>query len=177
MLLEQLGIALEILPANVDETLPPHLTPEEFVCALSLKKAGAVMAARKRSWVIGADTVVVIGGSILGKPKDRPDAKAMFRSLSGRFHSVFTGFTIGCTAEDRVETQVVESRVKFKDLTEDEINWYAETEEPYDKAGGYAIQGLGSFMVREIQGSYSNVVGLPVCEVVETLQHLNIVQF
>lgn len=177
MLLEQMGLDLEILPADVDETREEGQGPEAYVRALSLKKAAPIMEMRPNAWVIGADTIVVVDEDILVKPGDREEAMEMFRALSGRFHSVFTGFSVGCLEQDRVETRAVESRVRFKTLSEDEVRWYASTDEPYDKAGGYAVQGMGAFMIREIQGSWSNVVGLPVCEVVEVLEMLGVVQF
>jgi len=126
--------------------------------------------------VIGADTIVAIGSTILGKPKTRKDAVKMLERLSGAEHSVFTGFTIGHLTRKKTVTRVIETRVSFKQLSPREIQWYADTNEPYDKAGGYGIQGIGAFLVKSIQGSYSNVVGLPVCEVMDILQALDIIQ-
>lgn len=174
-LLEQMGLALEILPADVDETHPPGQGPDVFVRELSRKKAAAVMALRPRSWVIGADTVVVVDGEILGKPDGRKDAERMISRLSGRCHSVFTGYTVGHQTVEQIVTAAVETRVWFKPLSDAEIRWYTATAEPYDKAGAYGIQGLGACLVKEIRGSYANVVGLPVCEVMETLQSLQVI--
>ncbi|MGN1202566.1 MAG: Maf family protein, partial [Eubacterium sp.] len=110
--------------------------------------------------IIGADTVVAVGGKILGKPKDRNDAFEMLKMLSGKYHSVFTGVTV--IKPECTDTFSVETRVKFFDLTDKEINSYIDTGEPFDKAGGYGIQGKGSLLVEKIDGDYFNVVGLPI---------------
>jgi septum formation protein len=126
-------------------------------------------------WVLGADTVVAVDGKVLGKPGGFPEAEEMLRKLSRREHRVLTGFCIlrYPSLGEREGTAI--SRVKFKDLSEEEIRWYVHTGEPLDKAGGYAIQGRAAFMVEEVHGSYTNVVGLPLCEVVEALQELGAV--
>jgi len=124
------------------------------------------------AWVLGADTIVLINGEVLGKPRTKDEARAMLRKLSGRTHRVLSGFTILRKSAGTVFTDVVESRVIFKTLSAEEIEWYAETDEPYDKAGGYAAQGMGVSLIREIRGSYTNVVGLPLCEVVDALRQM-----
>jgi septum formation protein len=106
---------------------------------------------------------------MLGKPSSQDDARKMLQNLSGRTHQVYTGYAIQCIAENHLFSDAVKTDVKFKQLTDQEIEWYIHTKEPFDKAGAYAIQGLGTFLVREINGSYTNVVGLPVCEVIEHL--------
>lgn len=176
-LLTQMGLDLEILPANVDETMAPGLSPAAYVKILAEKKAAAVMQQRQQAWVLGADTIVVRDGEVLNKPRDPDEAVFMLEQLSGRIHSVFTGYAAGRHADGILVSRAVETRVVFRALTRHEILWYTGTNEPYDKAGGYAVQGLGAFLVKEIQGSWSNVVGLPVCEVIQTLVSLGAIQF
>jgi septum formation protein len=176
-LLTQMGLDLEILPADVDETLAPGPSPAAVVTALSEKKARAVMQQRKQAWVLGADTIVVKDKKILGKPKTQSEAVSMLQCLNGAAHSVFTGYAVGHHTRCKMVSCAIETRVVFKVLTNQEILWYTGTCEPYDKAGGYAVQGLGAFMVKEICGSWANVVGLPVCEVIQTLVSLGAIQF
>lgn len=144
--------------AAVDETLPAGITPAEAVLYLSAVKAAPF--ANEGDTVIGADTVVAIDGTILGKPRDEADSRRMLRLLSGREHSVFTGVTILRGGEK--DSFYVQTRVKFFPLSEEEIERYIRTGEPADKAGAYGIQGYGSLLVEEIHGDYFNVVGLPV---------------
>jgi septum formation protein len=176
-LLEQMGFDLEIVPPVVDETTEPGQSPLGFVKALSEKKTVHIMERRKNAWVIGADTIVVTDDRVLGKPENRHQAIHMLGCLSGRTHSVFTGYTVGHFTCGQMVTCAVETQVVFKALTKHEILWYTGTSEPYDKAGGYGVQGSGAFMVKEIHGSYPNVVGLPVCEVIQTLASLGVIQF
>ena len=122
-----------------------------------------------QSWVIGADTIVCIGNQILGKPDSKNDARKMLMRLSGKLHQVYTGYCICCRQKDLLFTDAVKTDVRFKKLSDPEIEWYIHTGEPFDKAGGYGIQGVGAFLVKSIKGSYTNVVGLPVCEVVSFL--------
>jgi septum formation protein len=129
------------------------------------------------SWIIGADTIVVIDGLILGKPKNKKQASDMLRRLSGREHKVFTGFTIAHAATEVCQTKVVQSAVKFKIISPKEIKWYISCDEPYDKAGGYAVQGKGAYFIQSIRGSYTNVIGLPLCEVLEVLINLKAINF
>lgn len=154
-----------IKTADVDETLPTGIAPDSAVEYLSKIKAEPFKS--DRDVVIGADTVVAIDGKILGKPKDKSDAYNMLKMLSGKEHSVFTGVTV--MGNGNTETFSVETRVKFFDLTDDEINDYIDTGEPFDKAGGYGIQGKGSLLVEKIDGDYFNVVGLPVSRLAKAL--------
>ncbi|MGN0522484.1 MAG: Maf family protein [Eubacterium sp.] len=147
-----------IKTANVDETLPEGISPKEAVEYLS--KIKAMPFKNDTDTVIGADTVVAVDGKILGKPENKNDAFNMLRLLSGREHSVFTGVTI--LKPGSRETFSEETKVKFFDLTDDEINAYIETGEPMDKAGAYGIQGKGALLVEKIDGDYFNVVGLPI---------------
>ena len=122
-----------------------------------------------RSWVLGADTIVAVDGRTLGKPGSAQEARQMLQRLSGKTHQVYTGFCLVHHRDARCIIDKAKTDVVFKSLTPREIDWYIRTGEPFDKAGAYAIQGLGTFLVRRINGSYTNVVGLPVCEVLEIL--------
>lgn len=168
-LLEQAGLEFIVIPSSFDESSIEPGEPGEYVQILARAKADDIAEKHPGSWVIGADTIVVIDGRILGKPGSRDEARAMLGQLSGKTHQVHTGFCIQNRQSGRAHLRSVKTDVIFKDLSRDEIEWYIHTEEPFDKAGAYAIQGLGTFLVREIRGSYTNVVGLPVCEVIEYL--------
>ncbi|MGN1329661.1 MAG: Maf family protein [Eubacterium sp.] len=157
-----------IKTANVDETLPESISPDKAVEYLSKIKAEPFK--NKKDTVIGADTVVAIDGKILGKPKDKADAFSMLRILSGKEHSVFTGVTV--IKNNKSKTFSVETRVKFFELTDEEINTYISTGEPFDKAGAYGIQGKGSLLVEKIDGDYFNVVGLPVSKLAKALNNI-----
>ncbi len=175
-LLEQAGLSFSVIPSGFDESSVPLSSPEIYVRTLAEAKAGEVAEKYPRSWVIGADTIVLIDDIILGKPGTRAEARDMLKRLSGRIHRVFTGYSVCCKAENRNFSETVITQVLFKDLTEEEIEWYIHTREPFDKAGAYAIQGLGTFLVKSISGSYTNVVGLPVCELIEFLIREGIVR-
>lgn len=168
-LLEQAGLRFEVVPSGIDESGFALMSPAALVRRLAAAKADNVAAAHPDAWVIGADTIVLIDGTVLGKPDGRGDARAMLRRLSGRTHQVYTGYSICRRRRKWSFTDAVVTDVTFKTLSDDEIQWYTHTSEPFDKAGAYAIQGLGTFLVRRINGSYTNVVGLPVCEVIEAL--------
>lgn len=157
-LLSLITTDFEIKSADVDETLPYEMSPQKSVEYLSRIKAQPF--ANGEDTIIGADTVVCIDNMILGKPKNREDAFRMLRLLSGRYHSVFTGVTV--IRGDEAETFSAETRVKFFELSDDEINDYIDTSECFDKAGAYGIQGKGSLLVERIEGDYFNVVGLPI---------------
>jgi septum formation protein len=180
-LLAQAGYRAEIMPAEVDETPRRGESPRRYVRRLAKEKAWRVarrLRAEGPTLILGADTVVVLDGEILGKPADRSDGRRMLRRLAGRHHAVLTGYAVlraGCPSaaaggNRRLQSGVVSTRVEFKALDEAEIDAYLDTGEPFDKAGGYAIQGAGAFMVRRIRGSHANVIGLPICEVVEALR-------
>ncbi len=164
-LLAALGVAFEVRPVRTDETLPPDTALDAALQAVALRKARAVRADGRA--VLAADTAVAVDGQVFGKPAGRADAQAMLSALSGRTHRVVTGVALCTPAGHR--TLAVETRVRFRDLTPAEIGWYASTDEPYDKAGAYAIQGRGAFLVAGITGSYTNVVGLPMSETVDLL--------
>jgi len=168
-LLEQAGLEFDVIPSTVDESAMALDTPEMYVQQLAKAKAAEISNRFPKRWVIGADTIVLIGDHILGKPDGKTSARKMLHRLSGQTHQVFTGFTICCDALNKHHTEAVRTDVTFKALSPSEIEWYIHTDEPFDKAGAYAIQGLGTFLVKSIRGSYTNVVGLPVCEVIEIL--------
>lgn len=168
-LLEQAGLNFSVIPSGFDERTVEMSEPETYVRVLAESKAEDISRQHPRSWVIGADTIVMINGTILGKPCSRDEARKMLFHLSGRTHQVFTGYAIQCLAEKHFFSETVKTDVHFKELMDEEIEWYVHTKEPFDKAGAYAIQGLGTFLVKQISGSYTNVVGLPVCEVIEHL--------
>lgn len=168
-LLRQAGIHFRVVPGAFDESTIPVAPPETYVRRLAAAKAEEISHKYPDKWVIGADTVVYIDEEILGKPKSKNEARKMLARLSGRTHQVLTGFSIICREKDRHFSDTIITDVRFKTLSEKEIEWYVHTDEPFDKAGAYAIQGLGTFLVRSVYGSYTNVVGLPVCEVVEIL--------
>jgi len=164
-LLTQIGLPFHIVPASIDETPEPGESAPAYVERLARSKALAglnFLAQRADICVLGADTAVVLDGRILGKPVDRDDALAMLRALSGREHEVLTAVAVA--DRDRCEARVVSSRVTFREVSVEEAERYWETGEPQDKAGGYAIQGLAAVFVSRVEGSYSAVVGLPLCE-------------
>jgi septum formation protein len=168
-LLEQAGINFLVIPSSIDEAKIPLCSPETYVRILSEAKADDISKKYPEKWVIGADTFVLKNKDILGKPGSTDDARTMLKQLSGQTHQVLTGYAICCKAKNRMFSETVKTDVLFKHLTREEIEWYIHTKEPFDKAGSYAIQGLGTFLVKSINGSYTNVVGLPVCEVIEFL--------
>jgi septum formation protein len=164
-LLTQIGLPFHIVPASIDETPEPGESAHAYVERLARGKALAglnFLAQRADVCVLGADTAVVLDGRILGKPTDRDDALAMLQALSGREHEVLTAVAVA--DRDRCEARVVSSRVAFRAVSAEEAERYWETGEPQDKAGGYAIQGLAAVFVSRVEGSYSAVVGLPLCE-------------
>lgn len=172
-LLGQMGLEFTTRSPQIDEDAFQGRDARDLVQTLSREKARWVAAQLPGDpIVIGADTVVVRDGTILGKPKDPADARAMLASLSGRTHQVYTGVTV-CQG-DKVVTQAEETQVTFRPLTQQEIACYVATGEPMDKAGAYGIQGLGGLLVAGIQGDYHNVVGLPVCRLGQILRDFGV---
>jgi len=172
-LLKQIGLHFEVVHGSIEEeNFVRGESPREHVIRLSEEKARDVGQKYPNAWVLGADTIVYTDGIILGKPKTREEALDMLRRLSGQEHSVLTGFSVLNISKGKGERGAVETAVKVKSLSAVEMEWYVQTGEPFDKAGAYAIQGIGSFMIESIRGSYTNVVGLPVCEVIEMLVRL-----
>jgi septum formation protein len=184
-LLRNAGISFVVEPAHVDETPLPGELPAECAKRLAREKAVAVSRKRPHDVVLGADTIVVIDGAILGKPVNADDAARMLRLLSGRVHQVFTGVCVvrpnvsaqarkrAKTSSDQLKTASETTRVTMTFLSDDEIQAYVATGEPMDKAGAYAIQGMASRWIPRIEGDYSNVVGLPVSLVYRMLREAN----
>ncbi|MBW0235490.1 MULTISPECIES: Maf family protein [Pseudomonas] len=177
-LLTQIGVPFSTVSAAIDETPLPNESPVAYVERLAREKARAgreqlLMSPPASAFcVLGADTTVVLNERILGKPIDEADALAMLMALSGREHEVLTAIAI--LDEGRCETRVVRSSVRFRNISKQEASLYWASGEPRDKAGGYAVQGLAAVFVSGLNGSYSAVVGLPVCETAELLGHFGI---
>ncbi|UXY54099.1 Maf family protein [Pseudomonas tohonis] len=175
-LLAQIGVPFQVLSAAIDESVRPGETAEHYVERLAREKAAAGLAAlgdaAAGTCVLGADTSVVLDGRILGKPLDRDDALAMLADLSGREHQVLTAVAVA--ESGHCASRLVTSRVRFRVIPQAEREAYWATGEPLDKAGGYAIQGLGAVFVENIQGSYSAVVGLPLLETADLLGEFGI---
>lgn len=172
-LLHSVGVQFEIISPSSDESLINQENPKEYALRLATEKALSVSQSFEESClVIGADTIVLVDSEILGKPSDDKEAYSMLEKISGRTHSVLTAFSIVKPRDTVLHIQVVETRVVVKTLEPWEIQGYIKTLEPMDKAGAYGIQGVGAFMVKEISGSYTNVVGLPLVEVLEALKKL-----
>ena len=169
-LLRAAGIPFDVFPVDIDERFRRGEKPEHAVARVAQAKAAAALASHPEAVVLGADTTVVAGGEVLAKPADAADAARMLRLLSGRTHEVLTGVCLSC--QDRRFVHVEPTRVRMAQLGDSEIDWYVSTGEPFDKAGGYAVQGLASRFIEGIDGSYSNVVGLPVARVYELLKAL-----
>jgi septum formation protein len=167
-LLRTAGFSFDVRPADVDETPQPDERPADYALRVARDKARAAAGrADASSCILAADTVVVVGSEILGKPSDQDDARRMLSMLSGTVHEVLTAVVL--RQEDRESAEVASTRVRFVPLSEAEIDWYVESGEPDGKAGAYAIQGLGSRFVDWIEGSWSNVVGLPLATVYRML--------
>ncbi len=167
-LLTLAGFEYEVIVSQCEEILPEGITPDKAVEELARQKAEDVFSRNADSMIIAADTVVALGNTILGKPKDEDDAFTMLSSLSGRRHTVYTGVCI--KTKDKTDIFHVATDVEFYPLSEKEIKDYIATKEPMDKAGAYGIQGKGFVLVKGIHGDYFNVVGLPLAE---TVRHIN----
>ena len=170
------GIVFNVVPADICEDVLPGEIPADHVIRLSREKADAVAATTDGRFFIGADTIVVLDGAILGKPIDAADAMRMLSGLSGRDHEVVTGFTVFDKLNSVHISRSVSTEVTFKTLHEDEIAAYIASGCPMDKAGAYAIQGGAVHFVRSINGSYTNVIGLPMTELYEVLQTMQAIR-
>jgi septum formation protein len=157
-----LGVNFQIAPSHIDERPHPDEPPADYIIRIARAKVIAIARSRTEGLVIGADTVVVLNGRMLGKPADREDAARMLRDLSTGWHAVMTGVALYDVATRKEVADYQKTLVKFAALTENEIAWYVNTGEPMDKAGAYAIQGYGAMFIDEIAGNYFNVVGLPI---------------
>jgi nucleoside triphosphate pyrophosphatase len=170
-LLEGLGLEFEIVIPEADESHKSGESPDKYALRLSKEKAlSGAEGCEADSIVIGADTIVVVDGEVLGKPLDEREAYSMLRKISGREHLVLTAFSLVRPATEILHGEVIDTRVLVKTLEPGEIEGYIKTGEPMDKAGAYGIQGIGAFMIKEIRGSYTNVVGLPLVELLEALK-------
>lgn len=170
----KLGINFQYVTANVDESFNPALPIEDEIMRVAATKAYSVSAIYEEAFVIGADTIVVLDGEIIGKPKDKYDAQNILSKLSNRKHEVFTGVAVVNKKNKICERFYEKTDVYFKKLTNELINWYIDSEEPMDKAGAYGIQGKGSLLVEKIDGNYDNVMGLPAGKLLETFGKLGI---
>ncbi|MEA2237423.1 MAG: nucleoside triphosphate pyrophosphatase [Thermoanaerobaculia bacterium] len=173
-LLTSIGLAFDIVPSDVPEIHQPGESPEEYVARLSRDKAEVVAAKHPDAWIIAADTTVLLGDQLLEKPVDPDDAQRMLGLIAGKTHVVYSGVTLQNAARNWRETRVAESEVRMLPLDEREIEWYVSTGEPLDKAGAYAIQGVGAMFIDSIHGSYTNVVGLPLALLFQMLRRAGI---
>lgn len=169
-LLENLRLSFTISSSEVDESFDPTLSPEDVVMDLAERKAKVIFKENPTAYVIGSDTIVVSDGQVLGKPENEADAKRMLEKLSGRKHEVYTGVSI--LSPNGTARFYEKTEVWFWELTDEEINFYVQSGEPLDKAGGYGIQQLGSMLVKKINGDYFAVVGLPVAKTYRELKRL-----
>ncbi len=169
-LLKMAGLKFSVVPADVPEIIPDGLPAEKESEYLAQIKAGYILYQNPKDLVIGADTTVICEGRVLGKPKDKAEAKEMLRFLSGRVHEVYTGVAI--VGEEVNEAFTSVTKVEFYELSDEEIDWYVSTGEPMDKAGAYGIQGFGCRLVKRIEGDYFTVMGLPVAEVARRVEKI-----
>lgn len=173
-LLAQIGLSVTVLPADVDERALPGEAPGPYAVRLALAKAAAAAERAGRGIVIAADTIVSVGGALLGKPSDASDAARMLRRLSGQEHQVITGLAVLDAASARSIVRTSVTNVWFREISDREIDAYVATGEPLDKAGAYGIQERGALLVERIEGCYSNVVGLPLSLLGEMLREFGI---
>lgn len=161
-LLKQIGVDFELAPSQIAELPHPDEAPPDYITRIARAKVIAVACKRDAGLIIGADTVVVLDGRVMGKPENAEEAEQMLRQLSGKWHAVITGVALYDAATRHEVADYEKTLVKFARLSEHEIDWYVSTGEPMDKAGAYGIQGFGALFVQEIAGNYYNVVGLPI---------------
>ncbi len=171
-LMEKIGLPFEVIVSACDETLPADIPAEQAAEVLAVRKAAAVAKLHPDAVVIGADTTVLLDGAILGKPADTDDCKRMLHALSGRQHQVVTGVAVFWSGRSLSFSDL--TQVRFYPLNDAEIDAYAASDEPYDKAGAYGIQGQGALLIEGIQGDYYNVMGLPVAKLVRVMRKIGI---
>jgi septum formation protein len=174
-LLGERGVPFHTVVRDAPEFIDPRLSPEAQAVALAERKARAVASGREIGIVLGADTIVVLDSELLGKPADEADATRMLSQLSDQEHRVVTGIAVVDAASSSLRTSAVSSIVRFRTLSDEEINRYVATGEPHGKAGAYAIQGLGAGLVSTLDGCFTNVVGLPLCETARLLTAAGII--
>jgi len=175
-LLAAAGVPFRVVPSRVDETPRPGEPPSRFVRRAALEKGEAVAKLYPSSFVLSADTIVVADGRILGKPRDRAEARRMLSRLAGREHRVYTAVCLLCRGRGFRDLATVVTRVRFRPLTEEEVAAYVRTGECDDKAGAYAAQGAGMLLIDRVAGSFSNVVGLPMTRVVTMLTRAGLIR-
>ena len=172
-MLSRIGLEFMLAPAEIDESLKPGEPAPDAACRLAVAKAKAVVKRHADAIILAADTLVVLGENIMGKPASPSQARDMLRALSGREHRVITGF---CVLSPRwIESGSVCSVVKFRELSAAEVAAYVHSGEPMDKAGAYAVQGQGAALVERVEGSYTNVVGMPLACIVDILISYNVI--
>ncbi|WP_100404993.1 Maf family protein [Bacillus solitudinis] len=171
-LLQQALYSFTVEPSQVNEFVNPAYTPSQVVEQLAFQKAEDVLSRHPSAIVLGSDTIVVCDGEILGKPENEQEARKMLSMLSGRVHQVFTGVSI--LSKEKTMTYYQNTDVTLYDLSTKEIDLYIRSKEPFDKAGGYGIQGFGAYLVKEISGDYFTVVGLPLAETMRALTQFDI---
>jgi septum formation protein len=173
-LLEKIGLKFEVDSCDIIEDLTSDLAPRELAKKISAEKAQAAVEKYSDAIIIAADTIGVFEGKIIGKPHTATEARKILSILSGKSHLVITGYTIIDTGTRKTVTKSVQTKVYFRNLSESEIDAYVKTGEPLDKAGAYAIQGLGALIVEKIEGDYYNVIGLPLSSLMESLKGFGI---
>jgi len=169
-LLEKAVSHFDLRPTDADETLPRGIDPAEAACMLARRKAQAAVREGAAEWILGSDTIVTVEGMILGKPQDRGDAERMLRLLSGRTHQVYTAALLFHSETGQESLVCDRADVTFAELDEGDLETYLSTDEPYDKAGAYGIQGRGALFIRRIEGDYTNVMGLPMAALYPVLK-------
>lgn len=175
-MLAAIGLHFRVEAAEADERVLAGEDPPTYVVRVARDKAKIVAARSPGAWTLAADTVVVLHGEILGKPLDAEDAVLMLKRLAGNVHEVWTGFCLCHADQDNQVCRAVKTEVRFADLSDQVIRAYVRSGDPLDKAGSYGIQSQGGFMVQGIRGSYSNVVGLPLAEVIAEMIALGLIQ-
>ncbi|MDQ7031188.1 MAG: Maf family protein [Desulfonauticus sp.] len=174
-LLAKLGLHFYVQPSQIKEKISQDLTPEKLVQTLAEQKARKVSSSFPNAAILGADTIVVLKGSILGKPKDKKQAFDYLKKLQGQRHLVFTGVCV--LLKKQIKTIAVKTEVHIAQFSDDVLKKYIQTTEPLDKAGAYAIQGIGSFLIEKIKGSYTNVIGLPLTETTRLLLEMDVIDW
>jgi len=173
-LLEKIGLQFTVDPSDYPEDAYFELKPRERAKQVSLEKARAVAARHSNALIIAADTFIVSAGQVMGKPHSPNEAKRMLKALSGCSHMAITGFTILDTTNGKTLSRAVETRIYMRKLSEREIDSYVSSSEPLDKAGAYAIQGLGSALIDKIEGDYYNIMGLPLSACAQDLKSFGV---
>jgi septum formation protein len=173
-LLTSIGLAFDVIPSHIPEVRAEGEAPQEYVARLSREKAAAIAEQHPAAWIIAADTTVLLGDELLEKPADEADARRMLAAIAGKTHIVYSGVTLLNREEGHRDTRVAESEVRMLPLGTRDIAWYVATGEPLDKAGAYAVQGIGALFIDSIHGSYTNVVGLPLALLFQMLRQAGI---